>query len=427
MGFDGDRRLVVFGFGPIGAGLFVYEAFRTGAYAPPLVVDVQPSLVDALRRNAGRFSLNVALADGVDIHDIGPVVPANPAGSGDRERIVAALADADVAATCLPGTAFYGRGDEASPARLLAEGLERRRRPEPLVLYAAENAVNAARALAAAIDASRPGSASARLDVRDTVIGKMSGVQADPAVIGQLGLARVTPSYPSAMLVEAFDAIRVSGPEPGAGAGAGFLDAPGFPTFVAVADLEPFEFAKLYGHNATHALGAFIGVHLGLRVFADLARVDGAMALLADAFERESGAALVRLFAGVDPLFTEAGYRAYAQDLLARMTNPYLHDSIERAARDPLRKLGWDDRLVGTIRLCMSGGIEAPRYALGAAAGLAILEPGVLDGRVPVASALRVCWPAEGPDPLAVRRLANLVADGLDRLRRIIGSGRVSP
>ena len=424
MGFDGDRRLVVFGFGPIGAGLFIYEAFRTGAYAPPVVVDIQPSLVDALWQNDGRFSLNVARADGVEIHDIGPVVPANPAGSEDRERIVAAIAGADVAATCLPGTAFYGRGAEVSPARLLAEGLARRRRPEPLVLYAAENALNAASALAAAIDASRPGSASTGLDLRDTVIGKMSGIQADPAAIGQLGLARITPEYPSAMLVEAFDAIRVSGPSLGAGAGS--RDAPGFPTFVAVADLEPFEFAKLYGHNATHALGAFLGVHLGLRVFADLARVDGAMALLVDAFERESGAALVRLFAGVDPLFTEAGYRTYAEDLLARMTNPYLHDTIERAARDPLRKLGWDDRLVGTIRVCLSGGIEPPRYALGAAAGLAILEPGVLDGRVPVAGALRACWPTDALDAGLAQRVADLVADGLDRLRRVIGSGRVS-
>jgi mannitol-1-phosphate 5-dehydrogenase len=425
MAFDGDRRLVVFGFGPIGAGLFVYEAFRTGAYAPPLVIDVQPALVGALRRNGGRFSLNVALADGIATHAIGPVIPANPADPPDRERIIDAIAEADVAATSLPGTAFYGAGNEISPARLLAEGLRRRRGAAPLALYAAENAVNAASALAAAIDASGLGRVSTGLDLRDTVIGKMSGVQADPVVIEQLGLARLTPAHPSAMLVEAFDAIRVSGPRPG-GAASGLLDAPWFPTFLAVPDLEPFEFAKLYGHNATHALGAFLGAHLGLRVFADLARVDGAMALLADAFELESGAALVRLFAGADPLFTEAGYHAYAQDLLARMTNPYLHDSIERAARDPLRKLGWDDRLVGTIRVCMRCGIEAPRYALGAAAGLAILEPGVLDGRVRVAGALRACWPADEPDPEVARRLADVVADGLDRLRGIITGGRVT-
>jgi hypothetical protein len=444
MGFDGDRRLVVFGFGPIGAGLFVYEAFRTGTYASPVVVDIQPSLVDAVRRSEGRFALNVAQADGVETHAVGPVIAMNPVEPGDRERIVAAIADADVAATCLPGTAFYRRGDEASPARLLAEGLARRSRPEPLVLYAAENAVNATGSLAAAVDASGAGPVSDRLDLRDTVIGKMSGVQTDPDVIAQLGLARITPGYPSAMLVEAFDAIRVSGPRSAVGmavadpaaqaapaaqavpAAPTTRVAPGFPTFLAVPDLEPFEFAKLYGHNATHALGAFLGVHLGLRVFADLTRIDGAMRLLADAFELESGAALVRRFAGTDPLFTAGGYHDYAADLLARMTNPYLHDSIERAARDPKRKLGWDDRLVGTIRVCTAAGIEAPRYALGAAAGLAILEPGVLTGRVAAGEALRACWSDEPPDPKEAERLGGLVADGLDRLRPILESGRVT-
>lgn len=424
MDFGGDRRLVVFGFGPIGAGLFVYEAFRTGACAPPLVVDIQPSLVDAVRRSDGRFALNVAQADGVATHVIGPVIAVNPVEAEDRERIVAAIADADLAATCLPGTAFYRRGGEASPARLLAEGLARRTRPEPLVLYAAENAVNATGLLAAAVDGSGAGPVSARLDLRDTVIGKMSGLQADPDVIGQLGLARLTPDYPSAMLVEAFDAIRVSGAW--SAAGVATPAAPGFPTFLAVADLEPFEFAKLYGHNATHALGAFLGMHLGLQVFADLSRIDGAMRLLADAFELESGAALVRRFAGMDPLFTVAGYHDYAVDLLARMTNPYLHDSIERAARDPMRKLGWDDRLVGTIRVCLAAGIDAPRYALGAAAGLAILEPGVLAGRVAIRAAMRACWPGELPDPAEAERLDDLVADGLDRLRPILESGRVT-
>jgi mannitol-1-phosphate 5-dehydrogenase len=425
MAFDGDLRLVVLGFGPIGAGLFVYEAFRSGACAPPLVVDVQASLVDAVRRNEGRFSLNVAHATGVATHVVGPVVAMNPATAEDRERIVAAIADADIAATCLPGTAFYERGGETSPARLLAEGLARRRRPEPLVVYAAENAVGAAGLLAAAVDASGAGPVSTRLDVRDTVIGKMSGIQANPAVIAKLGLARLTPGYPSAMLVEAFDAIRVSSSARHGGTGAS-AGAPGFPTFVVVADLEPFEFAKLYGHNATHALGAFLGVHLGLDVFADLSRADGALRLLSDAFERESGAALIRRFAGADPLFTEAGYRAYADDLLTRMTNPNLHDTIERAARDPLRKLGWDDRLVGTMRICLAGGIEAPRYALGAAAGLAVLEPGTLGGRVRVRAALRACWPAEVQDREEAEHASRLVEDGLERLRSIIRSGRVS-
>jgi len=406
-GFGGDRRLVVFGFGPIGAGLFVYEAFRTGDYAPPIVVDVQTPLVDALRRNGGQYALNVAQSAGIDSHVIGPVAPMNPLGAVDRDRIVTAIAAADIAVTCLPGTAFYDRGD-ASPAALLAEGVAARTRPEPLVVYAAENAVNAATTLTAAVRAASAADPMPLIDARDTVIGKMSGIQGDSGVIERLRLTRLTPGYPAAMLVEEFDMIRVSGP-----------DAPGFPTFLAAPDLEPFEYAKLFGHNATHALGAFLGVHLGLKVFADLARVDGVKALLRDAFELESGGALVRRFRGADPLFTEAGYLAYVVDLLERMVNPYLHDSIERAGREPLRKLGWDDRLVGTMRVCLAEGITPRRYALGAAAGLAILEPGVMDGTVGVGAALRTCWPSEVPDGEA-DAIVELVGESLGRLQEVL-------
>jgi mannitol-1-phosphate 5-dehydrogenase len=289
--------------------------------------------------------------------------------------------------------------------------MARRTRPEPLVLYAAENAVRAAASLVEAVRAASLVDPGPRLDARDTVIGKMSGIQADADAIEQLGLVRIVPDHPAAMLVEAFDAIRVSG-----------SDAPGFPTFLPAPDLEPFEYAKLFGHNATHALGAFLGVHLGLPTFAELTRVDGAMELLRDAFELESGAALVRRFRGVDPLFTVAGYRAYAVGLLERMTSPHLRDSIERAGRDPRRKLGWDDRLIGTMRICLAEGVAPRRYALGAAAGLAILEPGVMDGSVSAEEALGACWPTEIPDDVA-RPIVALVAEGLRRLPAVLAGG----
>ncbi|HSW41573.1 MAG TPA: hypothetical protein VLM76_03595 [Patescibacteria group bacterium] len=408
MGFTGDRKLVVFGFGPIGAGLFVYEAHRTGDYAPPVVADVQPALVGALRGSGGEYGLNVAHATGIDRHVIGHVEAVNPQQADGRDRIVEAIAEADIAVTCLPGTAFYSGGD-ASPAALLAAGLARRSRAEPLVLYAAENAVNAAARLVDAIHLAVPGDLSPQVDARDTVIGKMSGIQSDPDAIEDLGLIPIAPGYPAAMLVEAFDAIRVAG-----------HDAPGFPTFLPAPDLEPFEYAKLFGHNATHALGAFLGVHLGVEMFADLARIDGVMDLLRTAFENESGAALISRFHDADPLFTDSGYRAYVADLLRRMTDPYLRDSIERAARDPLRKLGWDDRLVGTIRVCVAEGVHPRQYALGAAASLAVLQGGVLDGTVSVREGLRSCWPADVPASQA-DVVVELVGGGVDRMRTLLG------
>jgi hypothetical protein len=80
------------------------------------------------------------------------------------------------------------------------------------------------------------------------------------------------------------------------------------------------------------------------------------------------------------------------------MVNPFLADTIERAARDPIRKLGWDDRLIGTIRLGREEGIPMPSYAMGAAAALAELDPAVMTiGPSAVERLLRSCWP-DGAD-----------------------------
>jgi mannitol-1-phosphate 5-dehydrogenase len=89
----------------------------------------------------------------------------------------------------------------------------------------------------------------------------------------------------------------------------------------------------------------------------------------------EVGTALNRRYAEVDPLFTPAGFAAYADDLLARIVNPYLRDTTARVGRDPERKLGWDDRLIGSMRMAHATGVMPARYAFGAAAALHVLDP----------------------------------------------------
>jgi mannitol-1-phosphate 5-dehydrogenase len=93
-----------------------------------------------------------------------------------------------------------------------------------------------------------------------------------------------------------------------------------------------------------------------------------------EAFLNESGAALIKKYAGLDPLFTTEGFEAYAGDLLERMMNPYLRDQVDRVIRDPHRKLGWNDRLIGTLRLCLSQGIHPKHFAVGTKAALQCLS-----------------------------------------------------
>ena len=58
---------------------------------------------------------------------------------------------------------------------------------------------------------------------------------------------------------------------------------------------------------------------------------------------------------------------------------------------DPQRKLGWDDRLVGTMRLALRYGVEPQRYARGAAAAALCLPE---DGRQTLEARLVAIWGA---------------------------------
>ena len=232
------------------------------------------------------------------------------------------------------------------------------------VIYTAENHNHAAEILTEALNARLLGGMIAtRVQVLNTVIGKMSGVVTDPIQMTGQRLLSVVPGLPRAFLVEEFNRILITR-----------IDLSGYRRGIEVfeekADLLPFEEAKLYGHNATHALIGFLlreqdGVYISEAV-----NSPALMNLARDAFLLESGAALCCKYQGVDPLFTQAGYKAYVDDLLVRMTNPFLRDAVVRVTRDARRKLGWDDRLIGTMRLALGQGVHPVRYARGAAAAI---------------------------------------------------------
>ncbi len=56
-----------------------------------------------------------------------------------------------------------------------------------------------------------------------------------------------------------------------------------------------------------------------------------------------------------------------------RITNPHLADTVARASRDVVRKLGINDRIFGTMSLALEHGIEPSNMAMGAMAGVALL------------------------------------------------------
>ena len=422
MGLTGSGTYVGFGFGAIQGGLFLYEAWHSGAFGRLVVADVLPDVVSAVRRAGGRFALNIAHRDRVATAEIGPVDILDPAVAADREQLAEAIASAQEIGTAVPGVGCYTSDGPASLHRVLAEGLRRKasREAPPAVVYTAENHNYAAETLQAKVfealgDAERE-AVRQRVRFLNTVIGKMSGVVADGDEIRSGHLVPVTPGENRAFLVEAFNRILISRIHFDAATPRGAFQR-GITVFEEKSDLLPFEEAKLYGHNATHALAAYLGAMLGAQRIADLAAVPGMMAFLRAAFIDESGNTLIRKHRGADPLFTAEGYARYADDLLERMTNPFLRDTVERVARHPERKLAWDDRLIGTLRVALSQGVEPRRYAVGAAAALAWLDASVLENRSRAAPLLKTLWGdsvSAGPETDAVLQR---VDGGLQHLR----------
>src|SRR5208337_3849516 len=351
----------------------------------------------------------------------------NPANQSECEFLVAAVAEAAEIATALPSVAYYTSTSSGSVHRILADGLRRKAAAggPPAVVYTAENHNHAAEILEEAVLSEIPRSehdqVRARVAFLNTVIGKMSGVVTDPNEIEKQGLKTVTSFESRAVLVEAFNRILVSRTSFGGRPARDRVVTQGFyrgiEVFEEKPDLLPFEEAKLYGHNSTHAVAAYLGALLGVGRIADLERAPGVAAFLEAAFVNESGEALVRRHQGKVPLFTTEGYRAYATDLLLRMFKPYLGDTVERVGRDPERKLEWDDRLVGTVRLALQQGLNPLRYAMGTAAAAIALNKSTLDSNGPLQELLDPLWHKASPNPAEKEAVLRAVEEGRTRLR----------
>jgi len=100
------------------------------------------------------------------------------------------------------------------------------------------------------------------------------------------------------------------------------------------------------------------------------------------------------------------------------MVNPFLRDSVERVGRDPQRKLGWDDRLVGTLRVALQQGVRPSRYAFGTAAALAVLDRRTLETSIPLITRLDPLWTMASPDSQEKEQVLRLIEEGRKRLQK---------
>jgi len=173
------------------------------------------------------------------------------------------------------------------------------------------------------------------------------------------------------------------------------VDSLGFkgpiPELVGLKPFTPFDFyikRKLFLHNMGHAICAYLGWQKRYEYISDAIRdqsiykaTKSAMELIVTALSREY------------PQIPASEIEANKDDLLYRFHNRALKDTIERVAKDPIRKLQPNDRLVGAAKYCLESGICPDEIVEGIIAALKYDNPN---------------------DPAAARIQADIAESGID-------------
>jgi mannitol-1-phosphate 5-dehydrogenase len=324
------KQAVMFGAGNIGRG-FIGQLFSESGYAVTFV-DVAETLIEALN---ARQCYTISLVDNerTEKIDVGPVRALH---ASDVDAVVDAIAGTSVMATAVGARAlpFVAPNIAAGVRRRMQAGVK-----EPFNCIVCENLKGAAGILRAQVREHLTSGAQAYLSSHlgfvDTVIGRMV-----PPLTPEMSA-----QDPSAIRVEPYKELPVDR--------SGFVGPiPPIAAMEARDHFSRYTARKLYVHNCGHATLAYLGYLKGYTYGYEALTDLGISSALGEVW-RESIAGQVRAY-GAEAAWLEA----HAQDLRVRFANRALGDTVFRLGRDPVRKLGPDDRLVAPARLAQAAGVS---------------------------------------------------------------------
>jgi len=128
--------------------------------------------------------------------------------------------------------------------------------------------------------------------------------------------------------------------------------------------LEAYVERKLFTLNTGHAMTAFLGYLRNYDTISDSIHDEEIARNVRHAMQ-ESGAALQQKY-NFDP----GAHAAYIDRIIDRFRNPHLKDECVRVGREPLRKLGRNDRFVGPAQLCKDYRLPNKHLCRGVAAAM---------------------------------------------------------
>lgn len=334
-------KAVMYGAGNIGRG-FIAQLFNLSGYET-VFVDVNKDVIEMLNKDReyplfitdkGEYIKtvvdNVRCADGSDI-----------------EAVAQEIASADIMATAV------GVNVLRFIAKPIAEGVKARMRSGkgPLDIIICENKIDANVYLHGLISEYLNDEEKEYFDANfgfvEASIGRM--VPKTPE--------NISAQYPMAVCVEKFCTLPVD-------RDAFKGEIPEIKNMLPYAPFELFIQRKLYMHNMSHALCAYLGNLKGYEYIWQAAE-DMRIRFIALAALCQSAQSLAK-----EHNADIASLNEHSIDLLSRYDNKLLGDTVARVGNDTKRKLSSVDRLPGAIKLAKSHGLPVDYMVMGLAAGL---------------------------------------------------------
>ncbi len=365
-----EKSVVMFGAGCVGRG-FLGQLFAESGYALTFV-EIDEPLMTALDARRG---YTLRLVDNDWRQDI--IIPvARTLYSQADETLVTALTDTSLITTAV--------GVRSLPdiAPIIAAGIVRRAEynvATPLNVLICENMQDASATFRAMVLQHVPVAHHAYADAHvgfvDVVIGRTIP-KPTPAMRGR----ESSRADCSLIIADAYKKLPVNrprfvGPLPEI---VGLIPTDNFTAYIE---------RKLYLHNCGHAILGYLGYQRGHHLSVEALEDPVVYDVLTRAFS-EVRAGFLTVY-GMDA----AELDTYIADLLQNFANRALADTVVRLARDPLRKLGPQDRLVGAVRLVERAGVTPDALSLAIAAAYRFDDAG---------------------DPLAVEMQLRITAAGLE-------------
>lgn len=150
----------------------------------------------------------------------------------------------------------------------------------------------------------------------------------------------------------------------------GFVgNIPAVPGMNVVDDLSAYVERKLFTLNGPNAVTGCLGYMKGLKNVRE-ALADPEIYDVVWGMMEECGAMLEKRHG-----FSAEEMLAYRTGLMERFRNPYIVDPVTRVAREPIRKLSPDDRIIAPMMYADSYSIPTPNYYTGIAAVLLYDNP----------------------------------------------------